>query len=467
MVLLREHEVELAALERRDAVLGLELARVDLQLRVLAGEAGDHGREQRAVRAGERRRAQDAGHRGALARERRLGGLELAQHGLGAEHELLPGGGEAAGAAVALEEDHAGLALQRRELLRDGRRRVPERVGGGGDRAAGGELAEDTEAADVEHTEAQLTNFARNRNWKSRCVAVMLGRMRPVHLALALLVAAIWGLNFVVIEVGLEDFPPLLLSALRYALAALPLVFLGGMPSVAWRWVIAAGVAIGVVKFSLLFIGMDVGMPAGVASLVLQAQALFTVVLAAAVLRERITAPQVAGLAVAFAGLALVAGGLEGESTAAGFALVIAAAAAWGVGNLVLKRAAPADPLRFMTWMCVVPPIPLLALSLAFEGPEQISDASVGRRSRRRRGGALPRVRRHDSRLGPVGPPARPLSRVDGRPVLVARARVRALVRGPAARRAADRARARGGGARPRWRPPDPPNPDRIAIFSL
>jgi len=112
--------------------------------------------------------------------------------------------------------------------------------------------------------------------------------VRPAHLALAVLVAAIWGLNFVVIEVGLEDFPPLLLSALRYALAALPLIVLGGMPALRWRWVLAVGVAIGVVKFSLLFIGMDVGMPAGLASLVLQAQALFTVVLAAVVLRERI-----------------------------------------------------------------------------------------------------------------------------------------------------------------------------------
>ncbi len=204
------------------------------------------------------------------------------------------------------------------------------------------------------------------------------GAMRPAHVALAVLVAAIWGLNFVVIEVGLEDFPPLLLSALRYALAALPLVLLGGMPSPAWRWVIGAGVAIGVVKFSLLFIGMDVGMPAGLASLVLQAQALFTVVLAAVVLRERIAGSQAAGLAIAFAGLALVAGGLGGEATAGGFALVVAAAAAWGVGNLVLKRAAPSDPLRFMTWMCVVPPLPLLALSLAFEGPREIGDALAG-----------------------------------------------------------------------------------------
>ncbi len=116
--------------------------------------------------------------------------------------------------------------------------------------------------------------------------------MRPAHVALAVLVAAIWGLNFVVIEVGLEDFPPLLLSALRYALAALPLLLLGGLPRVPWRWVLAVGAAIGVVKFSLLFVGMDVGMPAGLASLVLQAQALFTVVFAAALLGERLRRAQ-------------------------------------------------------------------------------------------------------------------------------------------------------------------------------
>lgn len=202
--------------------------------------------------------------------------------------------------------------------------------------------------------------------------------MRPAHVSLAVLVAAIWGLNFVVIAVGLDDFPPLLLSALRYALASLPLLVLRGSPGVPWRWVIAVGVAIGVVKFSLLFIGMDVGMPAGLASLVLQAQALFTVVLAAVVLRERLVASQVVGLAIAFGGLAVVATGLQGEATPTGFALVIAAAVAWGVGNLAIKRAAPPDPLRFMSWMCVVPPLPLLCLSLAFEGPAEIGRALSG-----------------------------------------------------------------------------------------
>ena len=202
--------------------------------------------------------------------------------------------------------------------------------------------------------------------------------MAPRHVALAVLVAALWGFNFVVIKVGLEDVPPLLLSSLRYALAALPLLILRGRPGVPWRWVIAVGVIIGVVKFSLLFIGMDVGMPAGLASLVLQAQALFTVVLAAAVLRERPAASQWLGLAIAFGGLALVATRLEGAATPTGFALVIAAAAAWGVGNLAIKRAAPRDPLRFMSWICVVPPLPLLCLSLAFEGPSEIGDALSG-----------------------------------------------------------------------------------------
>jgi len=203
--------------------------------------------------------------------------------------------------------------------------------------------------------------------------------MRPAHVALAVLVAALWGLNFVVIEVGLEDFPPLLLSALRYSLAALPVLLLRGGPGVPWRWVLAVGVAIGVVKFSLGFVGMDVGMPAGLASLVLQVQAFFTIGFAAVLLGDRPQARQLAGLVLATSGLVLVATGLSGsDATPAGFALFVGAAAAWGLGNIAIQRAAPADPMRFMTWMCVVPPVPLFALSLAFEGPREIGDALSG-----------------------------------------------------------------------------------------
>jgi O-acetylserine/cysteine efflux transporter len=202
--------------------------------------------------------------------------------------------------------------------------------------------------------------------------------MRSAHVALAVLVAAVWGLNFVVIEVGLEDFPPLLLSTLRYLLASLPLLVLGGVRPAPWRWILAAGIAIGLVQFSLLFIGMDVGMPAGLASVLMQTQALFTIAFAVPLLHERIGAAQGAGVVLALAGLALIAGSLDGGATVPGFLLVLGAAAGWGAGNIIVRAAKPDDPLRFMTWICVVPPLPLLALSLSVEGPGEIGAALSG-----------------------------------------------------------------------------------------
>jgi O-acetylserine/cysteine efflux transporter len=220
--------------------------------------------------------------------------------------------------------------------------------------------------------------MGRNRNWTFRFSPSIMPGMRFAHVALAVLVAAVWGLNFVVIEVGLDDFPPLLLSALRYVLAALPLMLLGGPRPAPWRWIVAAGVAIGLVQFSLLFIGMDVGMPAGLASVLMQTQALFTIAFAVPLLHERIDAGQVGGVLLALSGLALLAGGLDGGATVPGFLLVLGAAAGWGAGNICVRAAKPDDPLRFMTWICLVPPLPLLALSLVAEGPGEIGAALSG-----------------------------------------------------------------------------------------
>jgi len=104
--------------------------------------------------------------------------------------------------------------------------------------------------------------------------------MTPVHVLLLVLVAALWGFNFVVIRLGLDNFPPLFFSALRFFFAAVPLVFFIPKPDVPWRIIIGIGLMLGVVKFSFLFIGMDVGVPPGLASLLLQSQAFFTVLLA-------------------------------------------------------------------------------------------------------------------------------------------------------------------------------------------
>ncbi|WP_371503306.1 EamA family transporter [Kitasatospora sp. NBC_00374] len=193
--------------------------------------------------------------------------------------------------------------------------------------------------------------------------------MSPRHIALAVLIAAVWGLNFVLIHVGLENFPPLLFCALRFAVVAVPAVFLVGPPRVARRWIVAVGCTLGVVKFGLLFLGMHAGMPAGLSSLVLQSQAVFTAVFAAAMLRERPTRLRAAGLAVAFGGILLAAvdRGLDGPVGA--FALVIASAAFWGLSNVLTRKASPPDALRWMVWVSAVPPLPLLVLSLLVEGP--------------------------------------------------------------------------------------------------
>lgn len=199
----------------------------------------------------------------------------------------------------------------------------------------------------------------------------MLGGMRPAHIALAALVAAVWGVNFVVIEIGLGRFPPLLFSALRFLAAALPALFLVGRPKVAWKWIVGVGLVLGVAKFGLLFTGMDQGAPAGLSSLVLQSQAVFTALFAFAALGERPGRVRTLGMAVALAGIAVAAVDEGASGPLSGFVLVIAAAACWGVSNVLTRKAAPPDALNFMVWVSTVPVLPLIVLSLLTEGPRR------------------------------------------------------------------------------------------------
>ncbi|MFC4331587.1 EamA family transporter [Streptomyces andamanensis] len=195
--------------------------------------------------------------------------------------------------------------------------------------------------------------------------------MRPPHVLLAVLVAAVWGVNFTVIEVGLGHFPPLLFSALRFLAAALPAVFLVGRPKVAWKWIVGVGLVLGVAKFGLLFVGMDHGMPAGLSSLVLQIQAVFTALFAFVALGERPTRLRLAGMGVALAGIAVAAVDEGTTGPLGAFVLVVVAAACWGVSNVLTRKAAPPDSLNFMVWVSTVPVLPLLGLSLLTEGPSQ------------------------------------------------------------------------------------------------
>ncbi|KWR89355.1 EamA family transporter [Cupriavidus sp. IDO] len=190
---------------------------------------------------------------------------------------------------------------------------------------------------------------------------------------LALAIVCVWGVNFVVIKVGLAGVPPMLLGALRFCLVVFPAIFFVPRPRVPWRMLIAYGATISLGQFAFLFYAMAVGMPAGLASLVLQSQAFFTLAIAALWLGEPIRWNNVAGMVVAGAGLALIgAGAASGGMSIAGFLLTLCGAFCWASGNIVSKKIGPVDLLGLVIWGALIPIVPFALLSLWFEGPARI-----------------------------------------------------------------------------------------------
>lgn len=194
----------------------------------------------------------------------------------------------------------------------------------------------------------------------------------------ALAVVVIWGLNFVVMKIGLQGIGPMLLGALRFAAAALPFLLFVSLPKLPWRYVVAYGLAQGLGQFGFLFLGLQMGMTAGMASVVMQTQAFFTLLLAVPVLGERARWSQGLGLLVALGGLVLIAtahGDGPGQMTLAGFVLTLSAAFMWAVSNLVARlasRVADYDPFPFIVWSSVFPIVPFMALALWMDGPSVV-----------------------------------------------------------------------------------------------
>jgi O-acetylserine/cysteine efflux transporter len=199
--------------------------------------------------------------------------------------------------------------------------------------------------------------------------------MTPRDLLLALLVVVVWGVNFVVIKAGVSELPPLLLGALRFVTAAFPAVLLFRRPDVPLRLLLAYGLTISVGQFAFLFTAIHVGMPSGLASLVLQSQAFFTMLFAAVWLKETWRRSQLGGLVLAACGLVLIGSAHGVSMPLGGFLLTLLAASMWAAGNIVTReigRHGPVDMQALVVWASLVPPLPFLLLSLLIEGPTAI-----------------------------------------------------------------------------------------------
>lgn len=201
----------------------------------------------------------------------------------------------------------------------------------------------------------------------------------------ALAVVVIWGTNFVAMKIGMRGLSPMLLGALRFALAAFPLILFLRAPRLPWRWVAAYGLVQGLGQFGLLFTALKFGMPAGMASLVIQTQAFFTLMLAAPLLHERAQRHHWIGLGVAALGLAVIAGGRgegPGQMTMLGFALTLGGAFMWAVSNIIVRlasRKSPGyDPFAFIAWSSAAPVLPFLLLAVLIDGWEPVVGMITG-----------------------------------------------------------------------------------------
>jgi len=197
----------------------------------------------------------------------------------------------------------------------------------------------------------------------------------PRDALLAVLVAVIWGANFVVIDAGLAGMPPLLFAALRFLVVIFPAVLLVPRPAARWQDVAVVGLLMSAAQFGLLYTSLHVGMPAGLASLVLQAQVLFTVLIARGVLGEHPTRRQLIGIALGATGLAVVAVGRSNATPLLGLLLTLSAALCWAAGNVASRRLGVASGLSMTVWSGTIVPIPLVALSLLLDGPHEIARA--------------------------------------------------------------------------------------------
>ena len=179
---------------------------------------------------------------------------------------------------------------------------------------------------------------------------------------LALLVVVVWGLNFVVIKLGLHNMPPLMLAGLRFMLVAFPALLFVARPAIPLRLLLGYGLTISFGQFAFLFCAIGLGMPAGLASLVLQAQAFFTIILGAFVFGERLQGKQVEG-------------SLGGEHVPlVGFMLTLAAALSWACGNIfnkkIMSQASRPPIMSLVVWSALIPVLPFMLASLLIDGPQ-------------------------------------------------------------------------------------------------
>jgi len=191
---------------------------------------------------------------------------------------------------------------------------------------------------------------------------------------LAILITAIWGLNFSVIKLGLTSLDPFTLASVRFLLCALPLVFFIKKPDIPMLYVALYGVLFGVGLWGMVNLGIYFGVSAGIASLVLQTSVFFTIIMGALFLQEKIQKVKIVGFTLAILGLIFILNLTDGSITYAGLVLVIIGALSWSIANVVVKKSGATKIFSLMVWSSLFSPIPLMLLAYLTQGQDVFSN---------------------------------------------------------------------------------------------
>src|SRR6202790_2719504 len=210
-----------------------------------------------------------------------------------------------------------------------------------------------------------------NRNTASRARAAI---MKPADVCLAVMVAVIWGLAFVASRIALDEFSPALITALRFAIAALPCLLVR-KPDVSRPLLIAISLTLFLGQFLAQAYGLAHGVPVGLTSVIVQSQALFTIAFAVIAFREMPTPMQGLGVGIATIGLLMICGTVGFDFSAGAFAVLMISPVSFAIGNLLLRRARDVPMFDLFAWLCLVPPLPLMALALVAGGPQSTANA--------------------------------------------------------------------------------------------
>src|ERR1700685_575485 len=193
--------------------------------------------------------------------------------------------------------------------------------------------------------------------------------MSFLQIVCAVAVPLLWGYQFVAIKVGVVEFPPLFFLALRFlAIALLLIPFVKSPTRQQFGPIAAISVFLGGLNFGLFYVGLGLG-SGSISAVAYQLSTPFTVLLAWPLLAEKPSVTTSAGVVLAFVGVVVLAAEPGLSANALPLLLVVGAAFAFAVSNVLTKRYGPFDPLMLMGWssLLTVPQVMLMSLLLEHE----------------------------------------------------------------------------------------------------